>query len=151
MRLAVTSARVALGAVCVVLGLNGLLHVVPPPTPPADGGAFLDALEAGGVMALAKGAEVGAGALLLAGRAVPLALALLTPVVVGIGLYHATYDPAGGAAGGGVAVLLAFLVWAYRAQFLPLLAPASAATATARSDAGSARRAGVTEERSRRA
>lgn len=123
MRLAVTAVRYLLGALLLVLGLNGFVHLIPQPPPPEAGGAFLGALAAGNVMALAKGVEALAGALLLLGRFVPLALVMLVPVAVGIVLYHLTFDPAGGVPGYAVAAMAAFLLVAYRAPLLPLLRP----------------------------
>ena len=67
-------ARVLLGLPFTVFGANALLGFLPaPPVAPA-GGAFLGALAATGYMLpLLVAVEVGAGLLLLAGRAVPLA------------------------------------------------------------------------------
>ena len=123
MRRAVTVVRVLLGLLFFVFGLNGFLNFAPPPPMPAAGGAFIGTLVSSNVMMLVKTVETIAGALLLAGRFVPLALVMLVPVVVGIVLYHLTFDPAGGAAGYVAAALLAFLLWAYRAPLLPLLRP----------------------------
>ena len=104
-----------------VFGLNGFLHFLPPPPAPPAGDAFLGALAAGGVMTVVKGFETVIGALLLAGRFVPLALVMLVPIVVNIVLYHLTFDPAGGAPGYVLAAMTAFLLWAYRRPLLPLL------------------------------
>src|SRR6266481_2383319 len=89
-------ARIFLGLVFFVFGLNGFLHFIPQPPmsgPPAD---FMGALAATGYMfALIKGAEVAAGLLLLTGRFVPLALTLLAPVLVNILAFHALLVGAG--------------------------------------------------------
>ena len=121
MRRTVTVVRVLLGLLFFATGLNGFLDVVPQPPMPGAGGDFLSALASGHVMALVKLVETIAGALLLAGRFVPLALVMLVPVVVGIVLYHLTFAPAEGAVGYAPAALLVFLLWAYRAALLPLL------------------------------
>lgn len=123
MRTAVTVVRLLLGAMLFVLGLNGFLHFIPQPPGPAAGGAFLGALASGNVMGLVKTVETLVGALLLAGRFVPLALVMLVPVAVGIVVYHLTFDPAGGVLGYVLAAMLVFLLWAYRAALLPLLRP----------------------------
>jgi len=115
-------ARLFLGLVFTVFGLNGFLHFLPmPPAPPAAL-AFLGALAGSGYMfPLIKGTEVVAGLLLLGNRFVPLALTLLAPVIVNIVLYHAVLAPAG--LGIPLLVLLAeiYVAWAYRDAFAPML------------------------------
>ena len=123
MKTAVTVVRVLLGLMLFVFGLNGFLGFIPQPPPPSAGGEFLGALASGGVLPVVKVFEVIIGALLLAGRFVPLALVMLVPIAVGIVLYHVRFDIPGGAGAYVVAALLAFLLWAYRGALLPLLVP----------------------------
>ena len=115
-------ARVLLGLTFFVFGLNGFLHFLPQPTPPPAAGAFFGALYASGYMLpLLKGTEVLAGALLLAGIFVPLALALLAPIIVNIVAFHLFLAPGNW---GVLALVLAselFLAWTYRAAFAPML------------------------------
>src|SRR6188768_3359686 len=84
-----SAARILLGLVFFVFGLNGFLHFLPQPPmsgPPAD---FIGALFVSGYMfPLIKGTEVIASILLLTNRFVPLALAVLAPVVVNIVAFH---------------------------------------------------------------
>src|SRR5438552_2879816 len=78
-------ARVFLGFVFTVFGLNGFLHFIPQPPmsgPPAD--FFMALFGTGYMVPLIMGTELVAGVLLLAGRFVPLALTLLAPVIVNI-------------------------------------------------------------------
>ena len=123
MKTAVTVVRYLLGLMLFVFGLNGFLNFIPQPPPPSDGGEFLGALVAGNVLPVVKVLEVVIGALLLAGRFVPLALVMLVPIAVGIVLYHLTFDIPGGAGSYVVAAFLAFLLWAYRGALMPLLVP----------------------------
>jgi uncharacterized membrane protein YphA (DoxX/SURF4 family) len=116
------AARILLGTVFFVFGLNGFLHFLP--QPPLEGGAatMMGGLAAAGYMfPLLKGTEVLAGALLLSGRFVPLALAVLAPVLVNILAFHAFLAPSGL----GMAVVLVglevFLAWTYRDAFAPML------------------------------
>jgi uncharacterized membrane protein YphA (DoxX/SURF4 family) len=119
-------ARYAQGAGFLVFGLNGFLHFLPQPPMPAAAGQFAGALAATGYMfPLIKGTEVVAGALLLSGRYVPLALTLLAPVLVNILAFHAFLAPAGLAL---PLVLLAtelYLAWSYRDSFAPMLRAAA--------------------------
>lgn len=117
-----TVARVLLGLVFLVFGLNGFLQFMPTPPVPARAGEFLGALGATGYMfPLIKGTEVIAGALLLGGRFVPLALVLLAPVIVNIVVFHLVLAPG---AFGMLAVILGlelYLAWAYRESFAGVL------------------------------
>lgn len=115
------AARLFLGLLFTVFGLNGFLGFLPMPQPTAEGGAFLGALAATGYMfPLIKGTEVVVGLLLLSGRFVPLALTLLAPVSVNILAYHIALDPAPGLPLVIVATQL-FLAYAYRDSFRSVL------------------------------
>jgi uncharacterized membrane protein YphA (DoxX/SURF4 family) len=124
-----TVARILLGLVFFVLGLNGFLHFIPGEPPPGPAGAFAGALLATGYMfPLIKGTEVVASLLLLSGRFVPLSLVLLAPVLVNIALFHFVLEPKGA---GMAVVLLAlegYLAWTHRSAYAPLFraTPASA-------------------------
>ena len=92
----VLAARILLGLIFFVFGLNGFLQFLPQPPMPEAAGAFAGALAATGYMfPLIKGIEVICGALLLAGQFVPLALVLLAPIIVNIVLFHAVLAPEG--------------------------------------------------------
>jgi uncharacterized membrane protein YphA (DoxX/SURF4 family) len=118
----VIAARVLLGLVFFVFGLNFFLHFIP--TPPMSGppGNFAAAMIATGYLfVLVKVTEVACGVLLLVGRYVPLALALLAPVVVNIIAFHAFLAPAGLVLPLVVLVLEVFLAWSYRRAYAPML------------------------------
>lgn len=132
-----TVARVLLGLVFFVFGLNGFFGFLP--QPPMEGAAatFMGGLGAAGYFfPLLKGTEVVAGALLLGNRFVPLALALIAPIIVNIALFHLVLAPSVGM----VVFLLAtelYLAWSYRSAFRGVLAaravPAGEASARAAS------------------
>lgn len=134
-RIAPEVARVLLGLVFFVFGLNGFLHFMP--QPPHDGAAasFLGGLAASGYFfPLLKGTEVLAGTALLANRFVPLALTVLAPVLVNIFAFHAALDRGGL----GMAVVLVALeiglAWAHRKTFAPILAAKSSKTESRAAD-----------------
>jgi uncharacterized membrane protein YphA (DoxX/SURF4 family) len=78
-----TAARLLLGLIFTIFGLNGFLHFIPTPPMSGPAGAFGGAMFATGYLfQLLKGTEVIAGVLLLSNRFVPLALAVLAPVVI---------------------------------------------------------------------
>jgi uncharacterized membrane protein YphA (DoxX/SURF4 family) len=122
--------RFLLGAVFLVFGANKLVPFIPmPPLPPAAA-PFIGGLAAAGYMIPMLGAiEVVAGALLIAGRFVPLALTVLAPIVVNIALFHVLLVPGFGM----VAFLLAselYLAWVYRDAFRGLLQPVTPQSVT---------------------
>jgi putative oxidoreductase len=96
MKIVVLIARILLGLVFFVFGLNGFLHFIPTgPMPTGDAGQFIGALfHSHYVLAVAAFQVIG-GALMLVGRYVPLALVLLGPVIVNILLYHSFMFPKG--------------------------------------------------------
>jgi putative oxidoreductase len=117
-----TAARLFVGLVFTVFGLNFFLHFLPMPPAPPRALSFAGALMASGYLfPLLKTTEVAAGLLLLSGRFVPLALAVLAPIVINIVGFHLFLAPAGAAL---PLVLLAaelYLAWSYRAAFAPML------------------------------
>ena len=89
-------ARLLLGVIFFVFGLNGFLEFMAEPEMSEDAGAFITALQDSGYLfALLKVMEVLCGALLLAGLFVPLALVLLAPIIVNIALFHIFLEPVG--------------------------------------------------------
>lgn len=123
-RYAALSARVLIGLVFFVCGLDGFLHFLPQPTEmPSEGAmAFGMALMKSGYMfPLIKGTEVAAGALLLANRLVPLALVVIAPVVVNIFAFHAFLAPSGLGLAAAIVALELYLAWVHRAAYRPLL------------------------------
>jgi uncharacterized membrane protein YphA (DoxX/SURF4 family) len=133
-RLAPRTARVLLGLVFFVFGLNGFLQFLPAPPAPERAMAFMGALAATGYMfPLIKGVEVIGGALLLSNRFVPLALAIVAPNVVNIVLFHAILAPGGLPVALFVLALELFTAWSYRDAFAPMLrtrtAPVAASVA----------------------
>ena len=128
MKIVVIVARILLGLVFFVFGLNGLHPFManPPATPPAA--AFFGALLATHYMFfLIFGTQVLGGALLLLGVAVPFALAILAPVIVNIVFFHIFLSPDLLPMALVVAAFELFLAWNYRAAFAPLFSNASRA------------------------
>ncbi len=120
-----TVARVLLGLVFFVFGLSGFLNFMPPPpkeTLPAALVAFSEAMiNTGYLFALVKGTEVLVGALLLLNRFVPLALALIAPVIVNIVAVNVLLAPSGAVISIVILALELYLAWAYRSAFRPML------------------------------
>ena len=113
-----------MGLAFFVFGLNGFLDFMPKPKEPMSDAAmgFIDGmLKTGYMFPLIAGTQVLVGALLLANRFVPLALALIAPVIVNIVAFHLFLERSGTPIAIVVAVLELYLAWAYRAAFCPML------------------------------
>jgi hypothetical protein len=108
-----------------VFGLNGFLHFIPQPKTPMPQGAadFAGALmKTGYMMPLVTGTQLLVGVLFLLNRFVPLALALIAPIIVGIITFHLFLAPATIGPGIVVLVLEVYLAWSYRSAFRSMLA-----------------------------
>ncbi len=129
MKTATLIARIVLGLVFVVFGLNGFLHFLPQPAMPQEAIAFFGALAASHYMLpLLFAQQIVGGALVLAGM-VPLGLAILAPVIVNIVAFHLFLAPDGMPLAIVVGALALFLAWTYRRAYAPLFALRSAAGA----------------------
>jgi hypothetical protein len=95
MRTASVIARYLAGLIFLVMGLNGFLHFIPFPPPPGIAGQFMGALYVSHYLWVIFAFQVLAGVLLLVNRYVPLALAVLAPVIVNILTFHALMAPSG--------------------------------------------------------
>ncbi|PTX18822.1 hypothetical protein C8N40_105111 [Pontibacter mucosus] len=88
MKTAVHIARILLGLIFLVFGLNGFYTFIPVP----EYHPFMALLVSSGLIFFVKAIEVTAGLLLLLNRFVLAALVLLGPVVVNIALFHLLID-----------------------------------------------------------
>src|SRR5260221_87177 len=113
-------ARYLAGAIFLVFGLNGFLHFIPLPPPTGVAGQFMGALFVSHYLTLIFGLQVIAAALLLANRYVPLALAVLAPVIVNILCFHALMAPSGLPLALFVAILWALIFVDVRSAFAGL-------------------------------
>jgi hypothetical protein len=125
MKKMVLGARVVLGLLFLVFGINYFFPFLPNPPSPAEGQAFLGALfQTGYMFPLIKTFEV-LGAVLVLFGFVPIGLLMLTPVVVNIFAFQLFLAPNQLALGALIVVLMAFLAWSYRSHFAPLFERAS--------------------------
>ncbi len=123
MKTIVLIARLLLGLMFTVFGLNGFLHFIPAPMQTGLASQFLGALVASHYHYFVFAIQLIGGILLLINQYVPLALVLLGAVIANILTFHITMQPAGIPPG-----LLALVLWLvvtywHRAAFAPLLAP----------------------------
>lgn len=119
---ATLAARILLGLIFFVFGLNGFLNFIPTPEMPEHVQAFMGALmQTGYFFPVLKGTEVICGALLLAGFYVPLALTILAPIIIQIFLFHAVMAPDGLIMAILIVALEIFLAWRHKAAFQGVL------------------------------
>ena len=95
MRIASVIARYLAGVIFLVFGLNGFLNFIPLPPPGGVAGQFMGALYVSHYLWVIFAFQVIAGVLLLVNRYVPLAVAILAPVLVNILTFHALLAPSG--------------------------------------------------------
>jgi putative oxidoreductase len=117
MKIIALLARLLLGLVFFVFGLNGFLHFIPGPIPPGIAGQYVMALFQSHYYVVIFGAQFLGGVLLLVNRYVPLALTILGPVIVNILCFHLFMLTTGLPLALIVAVLWAFLVYRDRQAF----------------------------------
>jgi putative oxidoreductase len=95
MKIASLIARLLLGLIFLIFGLNGFFHFIPMPPPTGVAGQFFGAIFASHYWVIIFGVQVVGGLLLLLNRFVPLAVVLLGPVIVNILFFHAFMAPSG--------------------------------------------------------
>jgi len=95
MKIASLIARILLGLIFLVFGLNGFLHFIPMPPPTGVAGQFFGSIFVSHYWVVIFGVQVLGGLLLLFNRFVPFALVILGPVIVNIFFFHALMAPAG--------------------------------------------------------
>ena len=118
MKIVVLIARLLLGLVFVVFGLNGFLNFLNMgPLPSGLAGQFIAALALSHYFWVVAALQVAGGALLLVNRYVPLGLVLLGPVIMNIILYHVFLNPSGMLIAIVVAILWLIVFYAHRPYF----------------------------------
>jgi putative oxidoreductase len=95
MKTASVIARYLAGVIFLVFGLNGFLHFIPLPPPEGVAGQFMSALYVSHYLWVIFAFQVIAGVLLLINRYIPLAVAMLAPVLVNILTFHVLMAPSG--------------------------------------------------------
>ena len=120
MKIVTIIARILLGLMFFVFGLNPFLKFLP--MPPLEGvwGQFLGALIVSHYVWVIGATQVVSGILFLIGRYVPLAIALSGPVIVNIIAYHLTMQHIGAQPAVLATICWVLLFWRYRESFAPL-------------------------------
>jgi hypothetical protein len=120
-----TIARLLMGLMFCLFGSNGLHEFLPRPKemPPEAAMALYGAMmNTHYMMPLVFGTQLLVGILLVLNIFVPLALALIAPIIVGIVTFHIFLAPSGIGPGAVVLLFELYLAWSYRNAFRPMLA-----------------------------
>ena len=120
MRTVSAIARYLAGVIFLVFGLNGFLNFIPLPPPGGIAGQFMGALYATHYLWVIFAFQLVAGVLLLVNRYVPLAVAMLAPVIVNILSFHVLMAPSGLPLALVVAILWAVIFVDVRSAFAAL-------------------------------
>jgi putative oxidoreductase len=123
MRIASVVARYLAGVIFLVFGLNGFLNFIHMPPPQGVAAQFMGALYISHYLWVIFAFQVVAGVLLLINRYVPLAVAILAPVLVNILSFHALMAPSGLPLAAFVALLWAVVFYDVRSAFSGLFQP----------------------------
>jgi putative oxidoreductase len=124
MKIVTLIARILLGLVFFVFGLNKFFNFIPMgPLPTGLAGQFFTVLFQSHYLWVIAAIEVIGGALLLVNRYVTLGLVLLGPVIVNILLFHALMAPSGLAIAIPIVVLWLFLAFRARRNLSGIFAP----------------------------
>jgi putative oxidoreductase len=95
MRIASVAARYLTGVTFLVMGLNGFLNFIPLPPPTGVAAQFMTVLYVSHYLWVIFAFQLLAGVLLLLNRYVPLAVAILAPIIVNILTFHVSMAPSG--------------------------------------------------------
>ncbi len=120
MRYGILIARILLGLMFIIPGINKLVHFLPIAISPGDAVTYLNLLFAHHILTVVAVLEIAGALLLLLGRYVPVALMLLAPIAVNIFMYHLFLDPPRLPVAIMVVLLETFLIWVYRSAFVRL-------------------------------
>src|SRR5579864_3528595 len=125
MRFVFIAARLLLGLIFLVFGLNGFLFFLPAPAQlPGAAGAFSGAMFTSHYMWFTSGVQVICGVMLLTNQYVPLALVVLGAVLSNILVFHITMYPIGLPPALITTAIWVVACWPLRSYFAPLFARA---------------------------
>jgi putative oxidoreductase len=123
MKFVYIAARLLLGLIFLVLGLNGFFHFIPGGPPPGPASDFYNAIVVESHYSiLVFGVQVICGLLLLSNQYVALALVTLAAVLANILTFHITMWPASLPLPLFVTLLWFLVCWPIRSEFATLLA-----------------------------
>ena len=130
MKITAVIARFLLGLIFLVFGLNGFFNFLPMPPPTGVAGQFLGALFVSHYLAVVFALQLIGAVLLLINRYVPLALAILAPIIFNILFFHFLMAPSGVPLALVATILWILVFLSVRSAFAGLLQPQVAVPAS---------------------
>ena len=122
MKISKIIARVLLGLILLIFGLNGFLQFMPMPEMSTEAGELMGALaSAGYFFPIIAIVEIIVGVLLLINKYIALALIVLFPIMLNALLFHLFLDIAGIGAAALAITLNIFLLITYKEKFKEIL------------------------------
>ena len=123
MKIVILIARILLGLIFVVFGLNGFLNFLSMgPMPSGLAGQFMGALFLSHYYWVVAALQIAGGLLLLVNRFVPFALVVLGPVIVNILCYHVFLNHSGAGFAAIVTILWLIVFYGKRQYFSGIFA-----------------------------
>lgn len=116
----ITITRVLMGFVFLIFGFDGILHFFPLPPMPEAAVVFMGVLISSKLFYAIKALEILCGLLFLSGYFVPLASALILPILFNIIWFDMMLAPNGLPVGILLIILEGILIWNYWPKFKPL-------------------------------
>ena len=123
-----TIARILLGLIFLVIGLNGFFFFIPAPPIAGPAATFFNVMITSHFSVMVFGVQVVAAVLLLTDRYVPLALVALAAVLANVLDFHITMQPSGLPIPLFTTLLWFIVAWPLRSHFALLFARKVAAT-----------------------
>lgn len=122
MKITAAIARILLGLVFLIFGLNGFLHFMPMQPPPGLAGQYLGVLFVSHYLVAVFILQIAGAVPLLLNRFVPLGLVILGPLIANILLFHALMQPQGLPLAVAVLVLWLIVFYSVRRAFAGIFA-----------------------------
>jgi putative oxidoreductase len=122
MHIVVLIARILLGLIFFVFGLNGFLFFMPAPPLSGDIGNMMSAMFHSHYLWMTSGAQVICGVLLLINRYMHFAIVVLAGIIINILTLHLTMFPQGFPPAILVLILWFIVAWPQRAEFAKFFA-----------------------------
>ncbi len=119
----ILAARILLGIMMVVFGLNKFLNFIPMPPIPGDGGTLMGIYFSSGFLKIIGVIEVLGGLALLVNKYVPLATIFLIAVLFNAVVFHILHNPEGILFAAIGLILGLILVFGNKERFASVLSP----------------------------